>query len=67
MSGISAYALGEKVWLVRTDKTAQVEFPQTIPIGSVVLTEQDAKAFTQQLGMARAAVRNRQKRREGAA
>jgi len=62
VTGVSAYAIGTKVWLVATDKTAQEEVPQTLPIGSFMLTEEEAKALTRQMGMARAKVRFRLKR-----
>ena len=66
MSGVSAYAIGERIWIVATEKTADENIPRTLPMGSLVLTEEEAKAFTRQLGMARAAVRNRMKRKSAA-
>ena len=53
---ISAYAIGGKVWLVRTETVAQKDVPTTLPIGSVVLTPDEVKALTDQLYRARAQI-----------
>ena len=46
---LSAYAIGGKVWIVRTDELAQSEVPKTLPIGSVILTPQEAQRLSEQL------------------
>ena len=49
---ISAYPIGNKVWLVRTDEVAQDKVPETLPIGSVTLEPGAAIDLYLQLGMA---------------
>lgn len=46
---LSAYLIGDKVWIVNTDKTADPETPKTLPIGSVVLESGEALDFASQI------------------
>jgi hypothetical protein len=46
---ISAYPIGSKVWLVHTPKVADPDVPRTLPIGSIVLTVEQAKDVRHQL------------------
>ena len=47
---ISPYAISGKVWLVRTDEVAQVEIPTTLPLGSIVLSPDEAQKLYFALG-----------------
>lgn len=49
---LSAYAIGNKVWLVRTDEVAQKDVPETLPMGSFVIEPGPAVDLYLQLGMA---------------
>jgi hypothetical protein len=49
---ISAYPIGGKVWLVSTNHVAQAEVPETLPLGSPVLTVDEAIALYVQLSEA---------------
>jgi hypothetical protein len=46
---LSAYAIGDKVWLVHTDSVAEPGVPNTLPIGSIILTPDEAVALKEQL------------------
>jgi hypothetical protein len=49
---MSGYAIGKNVWLVRTAVVAQEEVPTTLPIGSTILTPDEAIALSRQLVLA---------------
>ena len=49
---ISAYAIGNKVWLVSTETTAEDKVPATLPIGSIVLMPMEAWELAQQIDQA---------------
>ena len=46
---VSAYAVSGKVWLVRTELTADPNVPGTLPIGSVTLTAEEAARLGAQI------------------
>ncbi len=46
---MSAYRIGKKVWLVHTEQAAHAELPQNLPIGSVVLTTDEAASLAYQI------------------
>lgn len=47
---ISAWQAGDKVWIVRTDEVARPQRPgDLLPIGSSILTVEQAVAFKEQL------------------
>ena len=58
---ISAYAIGGKVWLVRTEQVADDRVPGTLPMGSVVLTPDEAHRLIRQLYGAEAKAKARVK------
>jgi hypothetical protein len=39
---VSAFAIGGKVWLVGTEEVASDTIPQTLPLGSIILTPDQA-------------------------
>ena len=46
---LSAYTIGERVWVVHTGTVAEESVPETLPIGSVVLTPHEAKTLGAQM------------------
>ncbi len=58
---ISAYPIGGKVWLVRTEKVADDRVPHTLPMGSIVLTPAEAHSLIRQLYEAEAKAKSRVK------
>lgn len=59
---LSAFVIGRgypKVWVVSTEDVAQDDVPATLPIGSVVLTAQEALKLGQQMIAASAEAQRR--------
>jgi hypothetical protein len=46
---ISGFVIGGKVWLVRTKQAAEFAMPQTLPMGSIVLTPDEAVRLGSQI------------------
>ncbi len=52
MSKLSAYRIGTKdpsIWIVSTSVAAEPATPRTLPIGSIVLTFDEAEALAEQI------------------
>lgn len=56
---LSAYAIRDKIWLVATERVAEPDCGADPPLGSIMLTPDDAYKLSAQIYAAQRAVRQR--------